>query len=118
VSRFSNHHLRALLRYLIWMSLFGAACFCVSHAQFHDGGSFLKVLLGASWGVFAEWPAVWASVMVILLAGCVLYLVLALDELLPLFKRDCFSAGMFYGLMLLPVGMFGTGSFCLARALF
>jgi hypothetical protein len=106
------------MRYLIWMSLFGVACLCVSLAQFHDGGSFFKVLLGASWGVFAEWPAVWASVMVILLAGCVLYLVLALDELLPLLKRDCFSAGMFYGLMLVPTAIFGAGSFWLAKALF
>jgi hypothetical protein len=117
VSRFSNHHFRMFLRYLTWMSLLGVVCLGVSYVRFHTGSSFFKALLSESFGVFAEWPAAWASLVVLLLSGCVLCLVLALDELLPALKRECFSAGTFYGLMVLPLVIFGLGSFLLARAL-
>ena len=118
MSQFTNHHRRLFLRYLVGMAVLGAICFFVPHQQVHDLGSFFRVLFTESFGVFAEWPAAWASLVVILLAGCAFCLVRALDELLPLFNRECFSAGVFYGLMLLPVLLFSAGSFLLARALF
>jgi hypothetical protein len=118
VSQFSNHHWQLFLRYLTGTAVLAVICFCVPHQQVHDFGSFFRVLFTESFGVFAEWPAAWASLVVILLAGCVFCLVRALDELLPLFNRECFSAGIFYGLMLLPVLLFSIGTFLLARALF
>ena len=105
------------MHHLIRMAVFGLACFWVLHVRFHDDGSFVKVLSTASWGVFAEWPAAWASVVMLLLAGCVFFLVLALDELLPLLNRECFSVGVYCGLMLVPMAIFGAGSFSLVRAL-
>ena len=118
VSQFSNHHFRMFLRYLTWMSLLGVVCLGVSYVEFHNGGSFFKALMTESFGVLAERPAARASLVVVLLSGCVLCLVLALDELLPAMKRECFSAGTFYSLMLLPLIIFTAGSFLLARALF
>jgi hypothetical protein len=110
--------IRSLLRYLVWMAMLLLIIFFTPHADENGRRAFHEVVLSSSWGKAAEWPAVWASFIILLLGGCVFFLIRSIDELLPLMRREHFSAETFFCLMLLPVFLLGAGVYLLTKALF
>jgi hypothetical protein len=114
----SNKRFFSALRYLVWMALLLLMIFFVPHADAEGRKAFHQVVLTSAWGDFAEWPAVWASLVVILLGCCVFYLIRSVDELLPVIRREHFTAEIFFVLMILPILLLGVGVYLLTKALF
>lgn len=100
------------------MALLLLIIFFVPHADAEGRKAFHQVVLTSAWGDFAEWPAVWASLIVILLGFCVFYLIRSVDELLPVIRREHFTAETFFMLMILPILLLGIGVYLLTKALF
>ena len=118
VSEKANKRLFSALRYLVWMALLLLIIFFVPHADAEGRKAFHQVVLSSSWGEFAEWPAVWASLVIMLLGCCVFYLIRSVDELLPVIRREHFTAETFFALMILPIFLLFVGVYLLTKALF
>lgn len=116
--RLPNRQFFPLLRYLLWVALLLLVIFFVPHADQQGRRAFHEVVLSSDWGDFCEWPAVWASVVLILLSGGIFFLIRSVDELLPLLRREHFSAEVFLALMVLPVLLLFAGVYFLSKALF
>jgi hypothetical protein len=106
-----------MLRYLLWMALLLLIIFFAPHADENGRKAFHELVLSSSWGNFAEWPAAWASLVVILLGCCVYFVIRSVDELLPLIRREHFTTETFFCLMILPVVLLAVGAYLLTKAL-
>ena len=115
--RLAKPQLFSMLRYLLWMALLLLIICFAPHADENGRKAFHELVLSSSWGEFAEWPAAWASLIVILLGCCVYFIIRSVDELLPLIRREHFTAEVFFGLMILPVLLLMTGAYLLTKAL-
>ncbi len=115
--RLAKPQLFSMLRYLLWMALLLLIICFAPHADENGRKAFHELVMSSSWGTLAEWPAAWASLIVILLGCCVYFIIRSVDELLPMIRREHFTAEVFFALMILPVLLLMAGAYLLTKAL-
>ena len=115
--RLAKPQLFSMLRYLLWVALLLLIIGFAPHADESGRKAFHELVLSSSWGEVAEWPAAWGSLIVILLGGGVYFLIRSVDELLPLIRREHFTAEVFFSLMILPILLLAIGAYLLTKAL-
>ncbi|HEX7655071.1 MAG TPA: hypothetical protein VF607_16300 [Verrucomicrobiae bacterium] len=115
--RLRNEHIRMLRRHVGCVTILASSVLLLMMGTGRGLAAWPKLLLDSAWGRLAEWPEAMASLAVILIGGCIFFVIRAMDEVLPLLRRDHFSVGTFYVLMLFPLLVILVGSYLFTKAI-
>ena len=102
------------------LCLFGgfalAIVFLAPDAGHEQHRSFLAVALDSLWSRFADWPAAWCSVKILLLGACALLVLDAVGNLAIRLRMEFLGLGLLC-LGIVPVLLLIFGSYELVKAL-
>jgi hypothetical protein len=93
-----------------------AIVFLTPNAGHEQHRSFLAVARDSLWSQFADWPAAWCSVKILLLGTGALLVLDAMGNLMIRLKQEVLGLGLFC-LGLVPVLLLIFGSYELVKAL-